>query len=464
MKRLLALALSWSLSLSWPASVFAAAAKIEIVRPGLRSGLAPAPGLTNPVQTNLSLTAPSLSGPAALAAAPAAPQLEIPAAAALAEIRATADESEPKPTAYQNLEAASEPLFSPSLFDGANPLPAPDLDLLDTRRILAQAPARSPLSPYVFARLGTILDGWAQKRHERRVMARHIPTEELEMRQSLETAHAHLDAGRPQPALDILRKDFIDRTAQDWFQANPLFAGYQEQGLAYHRRIEADLLAAHERVQRRGGSGALIDEAKAARAQDALLGHPYRRTELQAKDSGHCVLHAFYNAIDASAGFAFPIDPAGFIAYARRTLNKKVAIKDIDPHRAAALERGLGLQLSFDAGEGMAAGAMRRFAQVLGLSMAERGPPKSEQELLGHLRSGREVMLSLRLFHKNHGSALLHHQVYLLGAYPSPSLDRWIYMVQDSGSGATDFYTWRELQDLVRETQVLDLTGPVKTP
>ena len=47
----------------------------------------------------------------------------------------------------------------------------------------------------------------------------------------------------------------------------------------------------------------------------------------------------------------------------------------------------------------------------------------------------------------------VHKNVSWLGRRTLMTLGRWVYMVQDSGSGGTDFYTWRELQDLVQETQ-----------
>jgi hypothetical protein len=59
---------------------------------------------------------------------------------------------------------------------------------------------------------------------------------------------------------------------------------------------------------------------------------------------------------------------------------------------------------------------------------------------------------------------ILHHEVYLLGAFDSPSRGARLYLLQDSGSGRTLMATAEELDALTMETQILTTAGPVVVP
>ena len=120
----------------------------------------------------------------------------------------------------------------------------------------------------------------------------------------------------------------------------------------------------------------------------------------------------------------------------------------------AAVQPHLGRRV--DLGDGLSTEHLLKLGQALGVRIEARGPPESPAQVRGWLSSGRKVLLSLRLFHKKHGESILHHQVHLLGAYPSDALGAWVYVVQDSGTGTTDLYTWRELKELTREVQLIE--------
>ena len=83
---------------------------------------------------------------------------------------------------------------------------------------------------------------------------------------------------------------------------------------------------------------------------------------------------------------------------------------------------------------------------------------------------------SLRMFHpryklseglasvRGHDFMVLHHEVYLLGAFDSASRGARLYLLQDSGSGRTLMATARELDALTQEVQLLSVSGPVAVP
>jgi hypothetical protein len=120
--------------------------------------------------------------------------------------------------------------------------------------------------------------------------------------------------------------------------------------------------------------------------------------------------------------------------------------------------------------------AMAEWSRSLGLTLTPRAPARGDAGWSGLLGSGREVLVSLRMFHpryrhsgdlaahRGHDYMVLHHEVYLLGAFDSPSRGARLYLLQDSGSGLTLMATAAELDALAQEVQLLSLTGPVTLP
>src|SRR5207244_3769219 len=108
-----------------------------------------------------------------------------------------------------------------------------------------------------------------------------------------------------------------------------------------------------------------------------------------------------------------------------------------------------GVKLGVDVGEGMGPEGIKKWASLLGLGFEARGPPRGDAAWSALLEPGREVLLSLRMFHERfpnspeeralhgHDYRVLHHEVYLLGAFDSKALGRRLFMIQDSGSGST---------------------------
>jgi predicted DNA-binding transcriptional regulator YafY len=65
---------------------------------------------------------------------------------------------------------------------------------------------------------------------------------------------------------------------------------------------------------------------------------------------------------------------------------------------------------------------------------------------------------------RGHDYRVIHHEVYLLGAFDSPSRGARLFLLQDSGSGSTLMATAEELSALVLEAQILTTAGPVREP
>jgi len=65
---------------------------------------------------------------------------------------------------------------------------------------------------------------------------------------------------------------------------------------------------------------------------------------------------------------------------------------------------------------------------------------------------------------RGHDFMVLHHEVYLLGAFDSASRGTRFYLLQDSGSGRTLIATAQELDALTQEVQLLSVSGPVAVP
>jgi len=275
--------------------------------------------------------------------------------------------------------------------------------------------------------------------------------------------------GRLQDALAELTESFKGSAANGWYLANSPYRPYQEKGRFYLRFVERAVKLAYERAHARSRDPQLIAEARAAARAKAVLGHEYRATALQDKDSAHCAHHAMFNAIQAAAGFVHPVSVHRFVERAREMLNvnAEMVTKARGPE-LAALQNKLGLKLGVDVGEGMGPQQIKKWAQLLGMSFEARGPPRNDAQWSALLGRGREVLLSFRMFHERFKLGddyrELRHATYLLGAFDSPSRGVRLYMVQDSGSGATDFYTAEELSAVVEEVSIVTAAAPVALP
>ena len=346
-------------------------------------------------------------------------------------------------------QAAAAPESISRLYDSAPA--APDFAELSPVKVpVAPAPWR-PTSP-LLKPAAAVVNAWRLARHERRLgflgPNERVTAEEFGMRDTLTAAHESLSKGRLQDALDdlkLFKGNWVDR----WYRANSSYRPYQRQGHAYLRFTERAIKLAYERAHARAQDSALVAEARAAAGAGTLLGRRWRATPIQDRDSAHCVHHAMFNAISASVGFLQPLSVQRFIERAGETL-------DVD--------------------KGMSVGALKRWARLLGLGVAESAPPRDDAGWSALLGRGREVLISLRLFHERfknspeeaavngHDYTMLDHEVYLLGAFDSPSRGARLYMVQDSGSGATDFYTADELSAVASDLQLLETPAPVLLP
>ncbi|MBI3565080.1 MAG: hypothetical protein HY079_07790, partial [Elusimicrobia bacterium] len=287
-----------------------------------------------------------------------------------------------------------------------------------------------------------------------------------------------LSADRPQDALSLAGAYLLSDRAARWHEANPRFAAYREKGREYLRRAEAAVLAAYQAADRRAGDAALVAEARAAAGSGRILGRAWRPTRVQAKDTGTCVQNSLYNAIMASVGFARPTTTADFVAASRELVRRgPVLVRAEYAREAAALGRELDLDLGGrDAAEGMGTGDLKKWAASLGLALDAGGAPRAAAGWDALLASGRENLLSLRMFHprfrhtdaerraRGHDLRQLHHEVYLLGAFDSPSSGRRLYLLQDSGSGTTLMATAEELSALATEVHSFAATAPVAVP
>ncbi|MEQ1918407.1 MAG: hypothetical protein ABL955_04350, partial [Elusimicrobiota bacterium] len=431
------------------------------------------------------ILAPAL---AAALSAPAAPQLQQPAFFPVAQIvpanpvarpASNDDRAQPLESLTRAAErAAASPDDVGRLFDSAPA--APDLENLATVKTPA-APARWTPRSVLLNPAASLLNSWRLSRHEKRLNARmpeeRVTTEEHGMQQTLNSAHEAIATGRLQDALGELTRFFKGREANGWYRANSAYQPYQNQGRAYIRFIERAVKLAYERAHARARDARLIGEARASARMGSLRGHEWRMTAIQERDSAHCAHHALFNAISASVGFVYPLSVHRFVERARELLNVRAEnITGKTGSELAAVHRRLGYKLGVDVGEGMGTPSIKRWAQLLGMSFESRGPPRGDAQWSALLGRGQEVLISLRMFHERfphapeereihgHDYKVLNHEVYLLGAFDSPSRGARLYMVQDSGSGSTDFYTAEELTAVASEIQIVGSPKPVALP
>lgn len=440
-------------------------------------GLSPASRLAAPA---LPAGGPRLSPEGVPTPAPSLPPLSLlPASQAPGPARDTPAEA---PAARRALdEGAALAEGAPSdigrLYDAAPA--APDFAELSP---VVEPPAPRPWRPSwtMLKPAAGLVNAWRSAAHERRARnagpEQRVTMEETGLRESLTGVHAALREGRLQAALDPLSEHFDGAAAKEWFRANGGFGPYREQAMVYYRFAEVVLLRAYARSHRRASDAGLIAEARAASRDGSLLGRGYRATPPQEKDSGHCALHAMFNAITAAAGFVYPLPVHEFVENARSMLNAMPSFHNTGRRGIAQMEKELGLKFGRNVDEGLGDKDMARYAGALGLPMRTVAAPASDagwRELLG----GREqAVLSLRMFHprfrldkrdaalEGHEYRMLHHAVHLLGAFPSPSRGVWLYMVQDSGSGVTAFHTAEELTALTRDVQLIDASLPARLP
>lgn len=367
------------------------------------------------------------------------PSIELPAAAAAAPISPMAASALAPPAA-----------LSPDAVAPA--LPA------------APAAAAAAASP---SRLRSI----AQRLFTRTPPPRPEPPGEAAVRRNLERGLAEVsaafDGGRAQEGLDLADAYFTGPRAAAWFAQNPRHAEPRARALERLRRAELSMMADYRSALERSRLPRLQAEARAAAESGAALGGAWRETELQCPGSGHCAVRALFNALRAGT-LARPRGSAeDFIAAARRLLDRPA-----DPRAAAALAP-LGLtppRLSVD--DGLDPAALSRLAASLGLKVESSPAPRGDAGWSALFMPGRENLLSMRLFHPAHPLSpaerraygrdyrLLHHETYLLGAFDSRLAGRRLYLVQDSGSGATLMATAEELSALTREVDALSSAKP----
>lgn len=314
---------------------------------------------------------------------------------------------------------------------------APDFASLDSRKRL--------LGPRPKGRIA----GFMHDRQSKKTLAQRLTTEEEGFLESLTQIHDKLAQGETQSALDDIDRLF---TNSGYYRRHEEYSGYHEQAMVYRDHVRVRLEQAHARARARGQSPALVEEARSA---PFILGHEWRPTALQEQDSAHCAFHAFHNAVSASAGFAKNFDVPEMVRWAAAKLNRKALI----PRPLSGGLRGVGAGVDVNGGLGTA--HLEKLSALFGLALEKLGPPESPEQLRRRLSDGKEVLLSLKLFHRKYGGEALGHQVYLLGAYPSRTLGSWVYMVQDSGTGTTDLYTWNELRELVSEVQLIRPLSPL---
>ncbi|HAZ08430.1 MAG TPA: hypothetical protein DCZ01_07915 [Elusimicrobia bacterium] len=375
-------------------------------------------------------------------------------------------------------QAAGAPERIGRLYDSAPA--APDFTTLSPIKT-PKAPAPWRPGSMLLKPAAAFVNAWRLSRHTKRLNSlgpgERLTLEEIGMQDKLSAAHEAISKGRLQDALESLTRLFRSANANSWYRANPAYQAYQYQGHAYLRFVERSIKLAYERAHGRSRDSTLIAEAQSAAFTGNLLGHEWRITPIQDRGSAHCAHHALFNAIQASVGFGYPLSVHRFIERAQEALNvRPEKITGLRGAELAAFENNLGLKLGVDVGSGMDADFITRWARLLGLSAAARGPPRGDAEWSALLGRGQEVLISLRMFHERfkhtsaqrhlhgHDYEMLHHAVYLLGAFDSPSRGARLYMVQDSGSGATDFYTAEELTAVASDLQILETASPVILP
>jgi hypothetical protein len=163
-------------------------------------------------------------------------------------------------------------------------------------------------------------------------------------------------------------------------------------------------------------------------------------TELQQGPT--CVMHALLNALRLTGRIALQVTPEQFVAHGRKLLD--------DPSKG----RDRGLQE-----EDLAA-----LAQGLGLPLDSQPAPAGEAGLLRLLGRGAPVLAVFDYYKKDgaalHGYAGVSHAVLIQYAFYSRSERAWVYAAADSGLGATTFYRWSSLKDLLARVHLLDLPRP----
>ena len=507
MRRTGSLAALFLLTLAGAAPSWAAFARVELVPSAPAAipsaalgaaGAAPAalsPLAASPASAALPALAPAFAAPLLAPQIQAAPELAAspalnaifaaPAAKSAPAPAAFRREEENRPAAAITLRDAAQrseaaPAEAGRLFDAAAPA-APDFDKL--------SPVRAPLAPDRWSPRSALLkpvaaafNAVSAARYRQRLAnplpGERVTTEEHSLQETLTDLHASLSSGRFQDAISAVGAYFQTRAASSWYAENPGFQPYREQAFDYMRFAERAVLAAYGRAHARAADPALIAEARDAARSGTALGHDWRPTSIQEKDSSFCVQNALFNAIAASVGFARPISVADFVAASRAALNRAARVdRPADPREVAALARELGVDLGRrDVGQGMGTKSMAEWASLLGMTLTPRAAPRGDAGWSALLGSGREVLLSFRMFHpkyfhseelaavRGHDYMVLHHEVYLLGAFDSPSRGARLYLIQDSGSGRTLMATAAELSALTEEVQLLSIPGPVAVP
>jgi hypothetical protein len=385
----------------------------------------------------------------------------------------------PAATLDASRESAAPSMDAGRLFDGAPA--APDFAALSPVRA-PQAPARWTPRAALLKPFAAAVNAWNTARHEQRLAnpppGERVTTEEHSLRETLTELHAAVAGGRYQDAISAVGQYFQTRAASSWYQENPGYAPYRAQAFAYMRFAERAVLAAYGRAHGRSENAALIAEARDAARAGHVLGHPWRPTAIQEKDSAFCVQNALFNAISASVGFARPAAVADLVAASRAALNRDAKLdRPASENEIAALARELGVNFGRrDVGQGMDTRSMAEWTQSMGMTLTPRAAPRGDAGWSGLFGPGREVLLSLRMFHpkyvhspdlaamRGHDYMVLHHEVYLLGAFDSPSRGARLYLLQDSGSGRTLMATAEELDALTQEVQLLSVPAPVKVP
>lgn len=340
---------------------------------------------------------------------------------------------------------------SPALSKGLiPPLPlAPDFAALDSRELAAARTEPSVLSGYLPGPLARWADALAARRQAAQARARPTSVEELSAFESLQQIHAALEGGDKQKAIDVLESAFSGRDAVGWYARNQDFAQYQAYAAGYYRHVERAMLEDRARAAARGRDAKLIAEARQAERDGTLIGRGHRFTLRQAKGSSSCGFHALCNAGDG--------DPEELAALAREKLDRRA-----DPAQAEYAGR-LGLKAGVAVSRGLDNALLADVARLRGWKLGDVGRV-GEEELLARLARGERLVLSQRLFHLSreledpvHDYELLHHAVSVRGAFRSRSAGTRLYIVQDSGTGATDFYTWDELRAHLHDLHRLDL-------
>lgn len=473
-----------------PTACWAAFARVELV-PSAPAPVAPAAAVGASAAAVLSPSLTPAAGPVpALSPAFAAPFLaprvqpapELAAAPAPGIVAAAA--ASPAPVAAREAAPAareSDPSADGGLlFDGRLPA-APDFDGLSPVRA-PRAPERWTPRASLLKPVASLVNAFNAARHRQRLAhplaSERVTTEEYSLRETLTDLHASLMEGRYQDAISAVGGYFHTRAAASWYAENPRYAPYRSQAFAYMRFAERAVLASYGRAFRRSGDAALVAEALDAARSGRVLGHGWRPTAIQEKDSSFCVQNSLFNAIAASVGFARPTTVEDFVAASRAALNRGAKLdRPATQAEIAELSRELGVNFGRrDVAQGMDSKSMAEWAEALGLRLTSVPAPRGDAGWSGLFAPGREILLSLRMFHprythsedlralRGHDFMVLHHEVYLLGAFDSPSRGERLYLLQDSGSGRTLLAAARELDSLTQEVQLLSVSRPVAVP